>query len=46
MEAWVTPADVAQTGPARIVTLSANPNERDFTLGQAADAFEKNHAAQ
>lgn len=34
VEAWVTPADVAQTGPARIVSLSKNTDARNFTLGQ------------
>lgn len=36
IEAWVTPADAKQDGPARIVTLSADPSNRNFTLGQAA----------
>jgi hypothetical protein len=40
IEAWVTPTDVAQTGPARIVTLSRDPGWRNFTLGQQADACE------
>jgi hypothetical protein len=29
-----------QTGPARIVTLSRNPSERNFTLGQDGDKVE------
>ncbi|UCC63179.1 MAG: LamG domain-containing protein [Anaerolineae bacterium] len=33
-EAWVKPADAAQGGPARIVTLSVDTHERNFTLGQ------------
>lgn len=40
IEAWVRPADTAHSGPARIVTLSKNPNERNFTLGQEKDRFE------
>lgn len=40
LEAWIRPADVKQTGPARVVTLSASPNERNFTLGQDGDKFE------
>jgi hypothetical protein len=40
IEAWLRPAAVNQTGPARIVTLSRNPNERNFTLGQDGDKFE------
>ncbi|MFZ1504402.1 MAG: VanZ family protein [Nitrospira sp.] len=34
VEAWVTPADLAQTGPARIVSFSKNTDVRNFTLGQ------------
>jgi hypothetical protein len=34
LEAWVRPQKVDQSGPARIVTLSRNPNERNFTVGQ------------
>ena len=34
VEAWVEPANTTQDGPARIVTLSANTGERNFTLGQ------------
>lgn len=39
IEAWVTPKNVSQGGPARIVSLSADPNLRDFTLGQERDAY-------
>ncbi len=34
IEAWVTPANATQAGPARIVTLSRDPGERNVTLGQ------------
>ena len=34
IEAWVRPAKTNQSGPARIVTLSKNANERNFTIGQ------------
>jgi len=34
IEAWVRPAAVNQTGPARIVTFSDTNNTRNFTLGQ------------
>ncbi len=34
VEAWIKPANTTQDGPARIVTLSADPYYRDFTLGQ------------
>lgn len=39
VEAVVTPADTAQEGPARIVTLSADPYHRCFTLGQEGDQY-------
>lgn len=34
LEAWVRPADTLQEGPARIVTLSADLDNRNFMLGQ------------
>lgn len=34
VEAWVAPADLAQGGPARIVSYSYNPYLRNFTLAQ------------
>jgi hypothetical protein len=34
IEAWVKPGDTSQDGPARIVTLSQDPYNRNFTLGQ------------
>ena len=34
IEAWITPANTHLKGPARIVTLSRNGSERNFTLGQ------------
>lgn len=40
IEAWLTPQDAKQTGPARIVTLSADPGQRNFTLGQEAGRFD------
>ena len=40
IEAWITPANITQDGPARIVTLSKDPSGRNFTLGQKADAYE------
>ena len=39
VEAWVRPADVTQSGPARIVTLSVDHLNRNFTLGQAEDDY-------
>jgi hypothetical protein len=40
VEAWIKPANTKQDGPARIVTLSRNPNTRNFTLGQDGDRFD------
>jgi hypothetical protein len=34
VEAWIAPAEVSQTGPARIVSYSVNADRRNFTLGQ------------
>ena len=34
VEAWAAPADLTQTGPARIVSYSSNADARNFTLGQ------------
>ena len=40
VEAWVTPENSQQAGPARIVTLSKGTSNRNFTLGQDADRYE------
>ncbi|MDP7048325.1 MAG: DUF1592 domain-containing protein [Verrucomicrobiota bacterium] len=40
LEAWVRPANTRQDGPARIVTLSGNTSERNFTLGQEGDTID------
>jgi hypothetical protein len=37
IEATLTPANVTQEGPARIVTFSSDPLSRNFTLGQQRD---------
>ncbi|MBV6624590.1 MAG: tandem-95 repeat protein [Rivularia sp. (in: Bacteria)] len=39
LEAWVTPENRSQNGPARIATLSSNVVNRNFTLGQAGDDY-------
>ena len=39
IEAWVTPANDSQNGPARIVSLSKDPGFRNFTLGQERDHY-------
>lgn len=40
VEAWVRPANTSQEGPARIVTISLSPNERNLTLGQESDRYD------
>ena len=40
VEAWVQPAKLNQSGPARIVTISRNSSNRNFTLGQDGNKFE------
>lgn len=40
LEAWITPANTRQAGPARIVTLSDGTGQRNFTLGQDGDKYE------
>ncbi|MEJ7594095.1 MAG: DUF1553 domain-containing protein [Planctomycetaceae bacterium] len=40
IEAWITPANAEQNGPARIVSLSSNPGSRNFTLGQDQDFYD------
>ncbi|MEM9479120.1 MAG: DUF1592 domain-containing protein [Verrucomicrobiota bacterium] len=40
IEAWITPANADQKGPARIVTLSKNGTERNFTLGQDGTKYD------
>lgn len=39
MEAWVKPANITQTGPARIATLSTDNTRRNFTLGQFENMY-------
>lgn len=34
VEAWVTPHNVVQEGPAKIISYSASESQRNFTLGQ------------
>ncbi|WP_197533656.1 DUF1592 domain-containing protein [Symmachiella dynata] len=40
VEAWIVPANDRQSGPARIVSLSANPSGRNVTLGQDGDRYD------
>jgi len=34
LEAWISPADMTENPPARIVSYSRDPNQRNLTLGQ------------
>jgi hypothetical protein len=40
IEAWIRPANTSQDGPARIVTLSRDSTNRNFTLGQEAGRYD------
>jgi hypothetical protein len=40
IEAWIVPANDQQTGPARIVSLSADTGQRNFTFGQDASKYD------
>ena len=39
VEAWITPDNATQSGPARIVTMSEDTGDRNFTLGQNEDVY-------
>lgn len=40
IEAWITPANTRQKGPARIFSISANGSQRNVTLGQEEDRYD------
>lgn len=40
ISAWITPANLTQAGPARIVSLSKDSSNRNVTLGQDASKFD------
>jgi len=40
VEAWLATASVAQNGPARLVSLSSNTTNRNFTLAQENDRYD------
>ena len=40
VEAWVQPANLKQEGPARIVMISKDTSNRNFTLGQEGHRFD------
>ena len=39
LEAWVKPDNITQSGPARILTLSKDSQNRNFTLGQEGSDY-------
>ena len=39
IEAWIKPANTTQFGPARVITMSADPYYRNFLLGQDTDTY-------
>lgn len=40
IESWVTPDNLKQEGPARIVSLSSDTSNRNFTVGQEKNKFD------
>ena len=40
IEAWIQPAREIQSGPARIVSISADPNQRNVTLSQDGNRYD------
>ena len=40
VEAWVRPANLKQAGPARILTISKDTSNRNFTLGQDGHRYD------
>jgi hypothetical protein len=40
IEVWVKPENGTQNGPARIISLSADPGNRNFTLGQDGTKYD------
>ena len=40
IEAWATPVNLTDSGPARIITLSKDAGARNFTIGQEATVYE------
>ena len=39
VEAWIKPANITQSGPARLITMSTDPQLRNFLLSQEADTY-------
>jgi len=42
IEAWVSSASTSQSSPSRIFSISADENNRNFSLGQNNDSYEVN----
>ncbi len=40
IEVWLKPLEIRQSGPARILSLSLDTSQRNFTLGQDNDRFD------
>ena len=40
IETWLVPDNITQSGPARIVSFSADTLNRNFTLGQESDQYD------
>ncbi len=40
LEAWITPANTEQSGPARIFSISNGSSQRNITLGQEGDKYD------
>lgn len=40
IEAWVKPANLTQSGPARIISYSPNKSNRNFSFGQENDSYQ------
>lgn len=40
IEAWIRPANDRQKGPARMISLSADTNQRNLTVGQESKKYE------
>ena len=46
LSAWITPANLTQAGPARVISLSKDSSNRNFTLGQDGAKFDTRFRTQ
>jgi len=46
LSAWITPANLTQAGPARIISLSNDSSNRNVTLGQDGSTFDARFRTQ